>query len=70
MGATFDLPGAKWTKALDMSTIPDQILYAEVGRRRGAQRKSYTGGVIWKKHNAQVNNCRCERCMKKREKQA
>jgi hypothetical protein len=68
MGATFELPGSKWTRDLDMSTIPNDVLYAEVGRRRGAQRKSYTGGVLWAKHNSKVNNCRCVKCMEKRRK--
>lgn len=33
-----------WTPSLDMSTIPDQILFAEVGRRRAARRDPANAG--------------------------
>ena len=33
-----------YTPKLDMSTIPDDVLYAEVGRRRVAKRPEGVGG--------------------------
>ena len=33
-----------YTPTLDMSTIPDEVLYAEVGRRRVAKRPEGVGG--------------------------
>jgi len=57
-----------WTDNIDPSTIPDEVLKSERGRRNGLKRESYTGGVYWKKHNPTTPRCRCIKCMKKREK--
>ena len=58
----------QWTPEFDMTSIPNEALYAELGSRRGRLRKTYTGGIVWAKHNAKVNNCRCQRCIDKRAK--
>jgi hypothetical protein len=34
----------KWNNKIDPATIPDDVLYAEVGRRRGAKRETFGGG--------------------------
>jgi len=52
-----------------LAAAPYDLLLAEVQRRRGAQRKTYTGGVFWKTHNPDTSRCRCKRCTSKREKE-
>lgn len=34
----------KWTKNFDMTSIPDDVLYGEVGRRRSVARGDNVGG--------------------------
>lgn len=34
-----------WNDNIDPATIPDAVLHAEVGRRRGAQRKTFGAGT-------------------------
>ena len=58
-----------WTPEL-LATIPDDLLLSEAQRRRARKRQSYTGGVVWAKHNPKVQGCRCKRCIAKREKAA
>lgn len=55
-----------WTPEL-VATIPDDLLTSEWKRRIARKRKSYSGGMFWKKHNATAANCRCVACMKKRQ---
>lgn len=52
----------------DLSTVPDAALWTEINRRRARLRKSYTGGVVWAKHNPATSRCRCAKCIKKRAK--
>lgn len=33
-----------WSDNIDPATIPDDVLYSEVGRRRGAHTRNRTGG--------------------------
>jgi hypothetical protein len=33
-----------WTEKLDMSTIPDEVLFSEIGRRRVAKRDPKNAG--------------------------
>ena len=58
-----------WTDDIDPATIPDAVIISENGRRNARKRKTYTGGVVWAKHNPEVNNCRCQRCNARRAKQ-
>jgi hypothetical protein len=58
----------KWTNDLDMTTIPDEVLKSEWASRCARKRKSYTGGIIWAKHNAKHPGCRCAKCIAKRAK--
>jgi hypothetical protein len=51
---------------LDLSTISDEALWAEIGKRRGLRRKSYSGGKVWKAHNPDTLRCRCAACTAKR----
>ena len=60
----------QWTEDIDPSTIPDEVLKSERGRRNGLKRETYTGGVFWKKHNSATTRCRCRQCMKKRTQSA
>jgi hypothetical protein len=46
------------------------VLKSERGRRNVRRRKSYTGGVFWKKHNPNTTRCRCKDCMHAREAKA
>ena len=57
-----------WADNIDPTTIPDEVLLRERARRNGAKRKSYTGGVVWASHNADVPGCRCAACIERREK--
>lgn len=57
----------EWTPEI-MALIPDDVMFAERQRRRGRQRQSYTGGIYWKEHNPDVPQCRCKKCMERREK--
>src|SRR5262249_43973445 len=57
----------RWTKDIDPSTIPDAVLKSERARRNAMKRKSYTGGVFWKKHNPNTSRCRCSDCMHRRQ---
>jgi hypothetical protein len=34
----------QWTDTIDPATIPDDVLYGEIGRRRSAARRTFTGG--------------------------
>ena len=61
------IPMRAWTADIDPATIPDQILKSERARRNALKRGSYTGGVLWKRHNPQTPRCRCKRCMEKRQ---
>lgn len=58
----------RWSDDIDPSTIPDDVLASEHGRRNALKRTTYTGGVFWKKHNPDTSRCRCRACMKKRSK--
>ena len=60
----------KWTPNFDITSVPDEILLSEAGRRNGAKRQTYTGGIFWKKHNPNTSRCRCQKCMAKREKES
>ncbi len=55
-----------WSETFDMSTVPDAVLRSEWARRNAHKRKSYTGGILWKKHNVNARACRCEQCMARR----
>jgi hypothetical protein len=55
-----------WTREL-LASIPDDVFMSEVQRRRARKRQTYTGGLLWKKHNPNVQNCRCVKCTAKRE---
>lgn len=57
----------EWTREL-LASIPDDVLLSEAQRRRAHKRRTYTGGVYWRKHNPAVANCRCLKCMKRRQK--
>ena len=57
-----------WTESFDMSSIPEAVLKSEWARRSVAKRHSYTGGVFWKKHNAETPRCRCRECMEARQR--
>jgi hypothetical protein len=59
-----------WTDDIDPSTIPDEVIMSERGRRNASKRTSYTGGKYWVKHNPNVPGCRCRKCYAKREKKA
>lgn len=59
----------RWTDKIDPATIPDAVIVSENARRNARKRKSYSGGVVWSKHNAEVKNCRCQRCSARREKE-
>ncbi len=60
----------RWSEDIDPTTIPDEVIASEHGRRNALKRHSYTGGVFWKKHNPGTTRCRCRRCMERREKQS
>jgi hypothetical protein len=57
-----------WSAEWDLSSVPDDVLQSEMSRRNARKRKSYTGGVLWAKHNPDTKRCRCARCTKKRER--
>ena len=57
----------EWTPEI-LAQIPDDLLFSERQRRRARQRTTYTGGVYWVKHNPDVPQCRCRKCMARREK--
>jgi hypothetical protein len=46
--------------------LTDAEVKALWAARNGSLRKSYTGGVVWKKHNPNTSRCRCARCTKRR----
>lgn len=56
----------EYSDTFDMSTIPDDVLRSEWARRNARKRASYTGGVVWAKHNPAVAYCRCAQCIAKR----
>ena len=60
----------RWTDQIDPATIPDSVITSENAKRNARKRKSYTGGVVWAKHNPDVNNCRCQRCNTNRTKES
>jgi hypothetical protein len=55
-----------WTNQIDPSTIPDEVIASERGKRNNAKRKTYGGCLVWGKHNPDVKYCRCERCNARR----
>lgn len=55
-----------YSETFDMATIPDDVLKSEWARRNARKRTSYTGGVVWKRHNAAAAGCRCQRCINRR----
>ncbi len=57
-----------WRDDIDPSTIPDDVIASEHGRRNALKRHSYTGGVEWKKHNPTTSRCRCGKCIARRAK--
>ncbi len=50
----------------DPATIPDDVLKRERARRNAGKRKTYSGGIVWGKHNPNTSRCRCLECSKKR----
>ena len=58
-----------WTADIDPATIPDEVIVRERARRNALKRKTYTGGVVWARHNPDVPGCRCQRCIHRRERQ-
>jgi hypothetical protein len=58
----------RWSDKIDPATIPDEVIASENARRNARKRKSYSGGVVWAKHNPQAKNCRCKRCIARRTK--
>lgn len=70
----------KYTKQIDPSTIPLEVLigelnripaealYSQVARLRNAQRVTHSGGSIWGHHNPKTARCRCKACNRKRAK--
>jgi len=56
----------KYRDEWDLSTIPDDRLKSEWASRSARKRKSYTGGLLWAKHNPDCRNCRCQRCTNER----
>lgn len=60
----------EWSDDIDPSSIPDDVLKTERGRRNAAKRTRYTGGIYWRAHNPDTPRCRCRRCMARRKKQA
>jgi hypothetical protein len=59
----------RWTDVkIDPATIPDVVIASEHGKRNARKRKSYTGGLLWAKHNPDVSYCRCKRCTARRAK--
>lgn len=56
----------KWTEAFDMSSIPDDVFRSEHSRRAAKKRRTYTGGVLWSRHNPAVAACRCADCTQTR----
>jgi hypothetical protein len=58
-----------WSETFDMGTVPDPVLRSEWARRNGRKRKTYTGGVVWGKHNKKHAGCRCAACIDKRKKE-
>lgn len=59
----------RWNDKIDPATIPDDVIVSENARRNARKRASYTGGLVWAKHNPNVKNCRCKRCIAKRAKE-
>lgn len=59
-----------WTDRIDPATIPDQVIVSEHARRNARKRHSYTGGIVWAKHNPNVKNCRCANCIARRAREA
>lgn len=59
-----------WTADIDPATIPDEVLLRERARRNASKRRSYTGGVVWAKHNPNAPGCRCQKCIDRRAKEA
>jgi hypothetical protein len=64
---TNDMKPIVWTYEL-LDTIPKDLLLSYLQAQRARKRKTYTGGVFWKKHNPAVANCRCAKCMNRRAK--
>ena len=54
--------------AAALAEATDEELFAEVQRRRAGKRKTYSGGVVWAKHNPDYVGCRCAKCIKARAK--
>ena len=46
----------RWRDDIDPTTIPDGVLYAEVGRRRGAKRRTNGAGPG---RPATIRRCEC-----------
>jgi hypothetical protein len=59
-----------WSADFDISSVPDDVLFSEAGRRNALKRKSYTGGVVWARHNPAVAGCRCAKCIRRRARAA
>ena len=55
-----------WADDIDPASIPYEVLASELARRNARKRQSYTGGVVWAKHNKTHPGCRCQRCIDKR----
>src|SRR5215471_21481715 len=64
-GVMADVALKPWTPDIDPATIPDEVLKSERGRRNAGRRQSYTGGVVWARHNPRLENsgCRCQKCI-------
>lgn len=56
-----------WTPDFDMDSIPMDIFWSHVQRVRANMRTTYSGGVVWGKHNPNTSRCRCKACNKRRE---
>jgi hypothetical protein len=56
----------QWSPDIDPATIPDDVIVSENARRNARKRKSYTGGLVWARHNGNRAGCRCQRCIDKR----
>jgi hypothetical protein len=54
----------RWSANWDLSTIPEELVLSEAGRRNNAKRTTRAGGVIWGMHRPDYPRYRCAKCMK------
>lgn len=57
----------RWSPTWDLSTIPDDLILSEAGKRYNARRVRRSGGSAWSVHLHGYSRCRCPKCTERRE---